>query len=433
MPFDGSGTYAPPSAPNFPAIPGAVITAAYYNTVINDISSALTLCLTRDGQSSPSGAVGWANNNLTAVATFGAVTGNFSGAVTVGGTLTAIGNIGLGTSTPSLYGRFAVYPVTSAGSENHISTVAGSAGAFTSNLRLGVYSLNGALGCSISAIVNYPFSTATSLAFGTAPGGAAITDSPTERMRITSEGNVGIGTSAPNYRLAIASNDTTPGLGYALSIHANATAAAGGIQFTNSGATTQWGFLSATATSVTLDASSSSNLAFRTNSTERMRITSEGQFRWGASATIDTVSFLPFQVTGGIAIDTNTTALTTAISFFNGQGPNTRVGWIGTSGSSTSYNTSSDYRLKNIDGPLQNSGAYIDALNPVQGNWKADGSRFIGLLAHEVQEVSETPIAAGEKDGKEMQAMDYSAPELIANLIAEIQSLRARVAQLEGN
>jgi hypothetical protein len=28
--------------------------------------------------------------------------------------------------------------------------------------------------------------------------------------------------------------------------------------------------------------------------------------------------------------------------------------------------------------------------------------------------------------------MDYSSPELIANLIAEIQSLRARVAQLEG-
>jgi hypothetical protein len=247
----------------------------------------------------------------------------------------------------------------------------------------------------------------------------------------TISGNVGIGTSAPGYRLDIASGDTTPGIGYALRIRANTTAAAGGMQFTNSNATLQWGFLSATATSVTLDASS--NLAFRTNFTERGRITSEGQFRWGNSATIDTVSFLPFQVTGGIAIDTTTTAGASAMSFFNGQGANTRVGWIGTVGSSTSYNTSSDYRLKNIDGPLQNSGAYIDALNPVQGNWKADGSRFIGLLAHEVQEVSETPIAMGEKDGKEMQAMDYSAPELIANLIAEIQSLRARVAQLEGN
>ena len=69
----------------------------------------------------------------------------------------------------------------------------------------------------------------------------------------------------------------------------------------------------------------------------------------------------------------------------------------------------------------------------MQGSWKVDGSRFIGLVAHEVQEVSETLIATSEKDGEEMQAMDYSAPELIANLIAELQSLRARVAQLEGN
>ena len=116
--------------------------------------------------------------------------------------------------------------------------------------------------------------------------------------------------------------------------------------------------------------------------------------------------------------------------FFRG---GSAVGSISVTGSATAYNTSSDYRLKDVDGPITNSGAYIDALKPVQGSWKADGSRFIGLLAHEVQEVSETTIATGEKDGEKMQAMDYSAPELIANLIAEIQSLRARVAQLEGN
>lgn len=121
----------------------------------------------------------------------------------------------------------------------------------------------------------------------------------------------------------------------------------------------------------------------------------------------------------------------TGIAFRNVSG--TVAGTITVNTSTVAYNTSSDYRLKNIDGPIANSGAYIDALKPVQGSWKADGSRFIGLLAHEAQEVSETPIATGEKDGEEMQAMDYSAPELIANLIAEIQSLRARVAQLEGN
>ena len=42
-------------------------------------------------------------------------------------------------------------------------------------------------------------------------------------------------------------------------------------------------------------------------------------------------------------------------------------------------------------------------------------------------------IATGKKDGEEMQAMDYSAPEIIASLIAELQSVRARLARLEGN
>jgi hypothetical protein len=96
------------------------------------------------------------------------------------------------------------------------------------------------------------------------------------------------------------------------------------------------------------------------------------------------------------------------------------------------YNTSSDYRLKNITGPITTSGAYIDSLNPVEGTWKADGSTFVGLIAHEVQEASRTPVATGTKDGEQMQGMDYSSAEIIANLIAEVKSLRQRVAALEA-
>jgi len=96
------------------------------------------------------------------------------------------------------------------------------------------------------------------------------------------------------------------------------------------------------------------------------------------------------------------------------------------------YNITSDYRLKDIAGPVTDSGTFIDKLNPVQGSWKADGSRFIGFLAHELQEASETVVGAGVKDGEEMQSIDYSNAELIANLVAELQSLRARVAQLES-
>lgn len=110
------------------------------------------------------------------------------------------------------------------------------------------------------------------------------------------------------------------------------------------------------------------------------------------------------------------------------QSSTTEVGSITTSSTATAYNTSSDYRLKNITGPITTSGAYIDSLNPVEGTWKADGSTFVGLIAHEVQEASRTQVATGVKDGEEMQGMDYSSAEIIANLIAEVKSLRQRLA-----
>jgi hypothetical protein len=185
-------------------------------------------------------------------------------------------------------------------------------------------------------------------------------------------------------------------------------------------------------------------MRFATNGSERMRIDNNGNFLWNKTSltnetTVDGVILYKNSSGGGSTLYTTNggtgTALAVsvqadaqAVAFFRS---GTLVGSISVTSTSTAYNTSSDYRLKDVDGPITNSGAYVDALKPVQGSWKSDGSRFIGLLAHEVQEVSETPIATGEKDGEQMQAMDYSAPELIANLIAEIQSLRARVAQLE--
>jgi hypothetical protein len=111
----------------------------------------------------------------------------------------------------------------------------------------------------------------------------------------------------------------------------------------------------------------------------------------------------------------------------------TSVGTISITASATAYNTSSDYRLKNIDGPLTGSGDFIDALKPKVGTWKTDGSKFVGFLAHEVQEVSPQTVV-GEKDAVDengkpvMQAMEYGSSEFIANIVAEIQSLRKRLA-----
>lgn len=261
-------------------------------------------------------------------------------------------------------------------------------------------------------------------------GTAGATVAFTERMRIDASGNVGIGTSSPQLKLVV-SNSGAAGL----EISPDALASSPLIQsYNRSGAAyTQLGY-------------NALQHVWQTSGTERARIDTSGNLLWGKSSTANEVTtdgaILYKNASGGgstayftnggngTAMAVGVQADASAIQFFRS---GSSVGSISLTTTATAYNTSSDYRLKDIDGPITNSGAYIDALKPVQGSWKADGSRFIGLLAHEVQEVSETPIATGVKDGEEMQAMDYSAPEIIANLIAEIQSLRARVAQLEGN
>ena len=49
MAYNGSGVYSPPGA-SFPAVTGTVIDSTKYNAVVNDIATALTTAITKDGQ-----------------------------------------------------------------------------------------------------------------------------------------------------------------------------------------------------------------------------------------------------------------------------------------------------------------------------------------------------------------------------------------------
>jgi hypothetical protein len=252
------------------------------------------------------------------------------------------------------------------------------------------------------------------------------TGSFAETMRIDASGNLLVGTTTTTY--------STAGRGL---IEVNGSSSA--LIAIKTGDTAR-GYFAASSSATELSAVGASQpLLFTTNSAERARIDSSGNVLVGKTADVlanvghllsANGSFTATRDGNPVGFLNRLTSDGEILTFWRST---VQVGNISVTTTATAYNTSSDYRLKDIDGPVANSGAYIDALKPVQGSWKADGSRFIGLLAHEVQEVSETQIATGEKDGDEMQAMDYSAPEIIANLIAEIQNLRARVAQLEGN
>jgi hypothetical protein len=103
-------------------------------------------------------------------------------------------------------------------------------------------------------------------------------------------------------------------------------------------------------------------------------------------------------------------------------------------GGLTAYNTTSDCRAKDILGPVASPGATIDALKVYEGQMKGATQSRPMLVAHEAQAV--VPYAVtGVKDevnedgSPKFQQMDVSS--LVPLLIAEIQSLRQRVAQLE--
>ena len=116
------------------------------------------------------------------------------------------------------------------------------------------------------------------------------------------------------------------------------------------------------------------------------------------------------------------------IAVFRKQG--TTVGSVSVTGSATTYNTSSDQRLKEniVDAPSASDD--IDAIQVRSFDWKADGShQKYGMVAQELQSVAPEAVSAPE-DPEEMMGVDYS--KLVPMMLKEIQSLRARVSELES-
>jgi len=113
--------------------------------------------------------------------------------------------------------------------------------------------------------------------------------------------------------------------------------------------------------------------------------------------------------------------------FYNGSG----IGSITQSGTTAVlYNVTSDQRLKEniVDAP--EFGSVIDSIKVRSYDWKADGNhQRAGFIAQELVTVAPEAVHQPE-DPEQMMAVDYS--KLVPMLVKELQSLRARVAQLEG-
>ena len=270
-------------------------------------------------------------------------------------------------------------------------------------------------------------------------------------MTLDSSGNLALGATSATLRADIIGSGTvTSGTMYGVARIAQDNTTKRGVVF-------GYDTSGQIGTIFTDSAGAASNLAFWTYSGsawgERARITSDGNLLVGSpTAFISGTTRLQVYHDSHPAAEfsTGAGALTDVAGFWNKatSGDNQFAGFYtetspsrkgsityNRAGGLVAYNTTSDYRAKDIIGPVTDAGVTIDALKVYNGKMKGAAVERPMLIAHEAQEV--TPYAVtGEKDavdedGKpKYQQMDVSS--LVPLLIAELQSLRARVAQLEA-
>jgi len=168
-------------------------------------------------------------------------------------------------------------------------------------------------------------------------------------------------------------------------------------------------------------------LQFVTGGSERMRITSGGKLAIGTTGLNNSFVSTGIDIEAGTspAITMNRNSDGDIITFKKDNGTGT-VGGISITSTATSFNTSSDARLKDVTGEARGL-EVINELNPVSYNWKADGKSDEGLIAQEVMEIVPNAVSGSEED---MYQMDYS--KLVTPLIKAVQELSTTVDQLKA-
>jgi hypothetical protein len=225
-----------------------------------------------------------------------------------------------------------------------------------------------------------------------------------ERMRIDSSGNLGIGTSSPGAKL-----------------HVNGASLLGSSTFFVGDDGGSAGAF--------LNQSAATPMRFLTSGSERARIASDGTIVFMGYGSGDPVMRVGpgLSGTGSARVNVQDRSGTFA-AWFTGT---TQVGSISTNGSITLYNTTSDERLKENIEDAASASTLIDALQVREYDWKADGShQRYGFIAQELLTVAPEAVYQPE-DPEEMMAVDYA--KLVPMLVKEIQSLRVRVQALESN
>ncbi len=259
----------------------------------------------------------------------------------------------------------------------------------------------------------------------------AFKASNVEAMRVTAAGSVGIGTAAVDSLLHLQKSDATAysatatdgqvGVGPTIYLEnpANSNTTVGGQIVFGMRSTENQARIASTG-------GTGPALTFITGSTERARVTSNGDFTIGSNDIVND-SGMRLYKTGHVYTHIDGTASADQMRFYRNS---VDVGSITTTGSATAFVTSSDYRLKTNLEPMVGSSARVQALNPVNFEWISSGERVDGFLAHEAQAVVPESVK-GTKDA--MMDEEYEVTAAIeATYDDDGNELTAAVAAVMG-
>jgi Chaperone of endosialidase len=143
------------------------------------------------------------------------------------------------------------------------------------------------------------------------------------------------------------------------------------------------------------------------------------------------------QVSGYSAFNADVQNANSYLIFFTKNGRAAAVGSITTDGNVTYYNASSDGRLKKNLRPLAKEidvGRMIDAIEPVAFEWTSepDEPTGHGFVAQSLQKIVPLAVRKGSADDPVLHPWGVDFSKLVPYMVAEMQQMRKRIAQLEA-